>query len=77
MSAVNAFNWKEYTDEEIARRGDPFKRMARDAAISKRTTESVEKIRITTPSHGTVHGITTKPLKPRPTEMMRCVKKKS
>ena len=52
MTAVNAFNWKEYTDEEIARRGDPFKQMARDAAISKRTTESVEKIRITTPSHG-------------------------
>ena len=77
MSAVNAFNWKEYTEQEINRRGSPFKELERNAAISKRTTESVEKIRITTPSHGTVHGITSKPLKPRPTEMMRCVKKKS
>jgi len=77
MTAVNAFNWKEYTEQEINRRGSPFKELERNAAISKRTTESVEKIRITTPSHGTVHGITSKPLKPRPTEMMRCVKKKS
>jgi len=77
MTAVNAFNWKEYTEQEINRRGSPFKELDRNAAISKRTTESVEKIRITTPSHGTVHGITSKPLKPRPTEMMRCVKKKS
>jgi hypothetical protein len=77
MNAVNAFNWKEYTEQEINRRGSPFKELERNAAISKRTTESVEKIRITTPSHGTVHGITSKPLKPRPTEMMRCVKKKS
>ena len=71
MTAVNAFNWKEYTEQEINRRGSPFKELERNAAISKRTTESVEKIRITTPSHGTVHGITSKPLKPRPTEMMR------
>jgi hypothetical protein len=77
MTAVNAFNWKEYTEQEINRRGSPFKELERNAAISKRTTESVEKIRITTPSHGTVHGITSKPLKPRPTEMMRCIKKKS
>jgi hypothetical protein len=77
MTAVNAFNWKEYTEQEINRRGSPFKELERNAAISKRTTESVEKIRITTPSHGTVHGITSKPLKPRPSEMMRCVKKKS
>jgi hypothetical protein len=77
MTAVNAFNWKEYTDEEIARRGDPFKQMNHNAAIGKRTTKAVEKIRINTPSHGTIHGITTKPLKPRPTEMMRCVEKKS
>jgi len=25
MGAVNAFNWKEYTDEEHAKNGDPFK----------------------------------------------------
>jgi len=71
MSAVNAFNWKAFTDESHAKEGDPFKSMKRGAEISRRTTECVAKIRETKPSHGTVAGITDKPLEPRAPDMMR------
>lgn len=60
MSAVNAFNWKAYTDEEHARRGDPFKDIKRNAAISANVTEGIQKIREKKPSHGTIFGITEK-----------------
>jgi hypothetical protein len=60
MSAVNAFNWKEYTDEEHARRGDPFKDIKRNAVISANVTEGIHKIREKKPSHGTIFGITEK-----------------
>ena len=60
MSAVNAFDWKAYTDEEHARRGDPFKDIKRNAAISANVTEGIHKIREKKPSHGTIFGITEK-----------------
>ena len=60
MSAVNAFNWKEYTDEEHARRGDPFKDIKRNAVISANVTEGIQKLREKKPSHGTIFGITEK-----------------
>ena len=71
MTVVNAFNWKAFTDESHAKEGDPFKSMKRGAEISRRTTECVAKIRETKPSHGTVAGITDKPLEPRAPDMMR------
>jgi hypothetical protein len=70
MTAVNAFNWKEYTDEERAKRGDPFKQMKHGATISKRTSVAVERIRETKPSHGTVYGVTSKILQPRSPNMI-------
>jgi hypothetical protein len=60
MSAVNAFNWREYTDEEHARRGDPFKDIKRNAVISANVTEGIQKLREKKPSHGTIFGITEK-----------------
>jgi hypothetical protein len=70
MSVVSAFNWKEYTDQEIARRGDPFKDIKRNAAISANMTEGLNKIRQTKPSHGTIFGITEKNISTRAPDMM-------
>jgi hypothetical protein len=70
MSAVSAFNWKEYTDQEIARRGDPFKDIKRNAAISANMTEGLNKIREKNPSHGTIFGITEKNINTRAPDMM-------
>lgn len=70
MTAVNAFNWKEYTDQEIERRGDPFAVIKRNAAISAVTAEGVHKLREKNPSHGTLHGLTTKRLNIKQPEMM-------
>lgn len=71
MTAVNAFNWQSYTDEERSRRGNPIADLERCAAISKRTSVSVEKIRKTTPSHGTVFGLTEKVLRPNAVKMIK------
>ena len=70
MSAVSAFNWKEYTDQEIARRGDPFKDIKRNAVISANVTEGIHKIRKKNPSHGTIFGITEKNISTRAPDMM-------
>jgi hypothetical protein len=70
MSAVSAFNWKEYTDQEIARRGDPFKDIKRNAVISANVTEGIHRIRKTNPSHGTIFGITEKNISTRAPDMM-------
>jgi hypothetical protein len=70
MSVANAFNWKEYTDQEIARRGDPFKSIKRNAAISANMTEGLNKIREKNPSHGTIFGITEKNISTRAPDMM-------
>ena len=70
MSAVNAFNWKEFTDEEHARRGDPFADIKRNAVISAKTTKGVQKLRDKNPSHGTIFGITDKNISTVPPEMM-------
>jgi len=71
MSAVNAFDWKQYTDEEHARRGDPFKDIKRNAVISANVTEGIHRIRKKNPSHGTIHGITEKTISYRAPDMMR------
>lgn len=70
MSAVNAFNWKEYTDQEHAKKGDPFADIKRNAIISASVTEGIHKIRKTKPSHGTVFGITDKNISTVPPAMM-------
>jgi len=70
MSAVNAFNWKAYTDEEHAKRGDPFADIKRNAVISASVTEGIHKLRKTKPSHGTVFGITNKNISTTPPSMM-------
>ena len=68
--AVSAFHWKQYTDEEIQRRGDPFKDIKRNAVISANVTEGIHKIRKKNPSHGTIFGITEKNINTRAPEMM-------
>lgn len=70
MTAVNAFNWKEFTDEEHARRGDPFADIKRNARISASVTEGMEKMREKKPTHGTIFGISDKTISTRPLEMM-------
>ena len=71
MSAVNAFNWKAYTDEEHAKHGDPFKKIKQNAVISANTTAGVHKLRKKNPGHGTIQGMTTKRLNIKEPEMMR------
>jgi len=70
MTVVNAFNWKAYTDEEHARRGDPFKDIKRNAAISVNVTNGIHKIREKKPSHGTIFGITEKSISHRAPDMI-------
>jgi hypothetical protein len=77
MSVVSAFNWKEYTDQEIARRGDPFKDIKRNAAISANMTEGLNKIREKNPSHGTIFGITEKNISTRAPDMMETKRAKT
>ena len=71
MTAVNAFNWKEFTDEEHARRGDPFADIKRNAKISANVTEGMNKLREKKPTHGTIFGISDKAISTKPLEMMR------
>lgn len=68
--ATSAFHWKQYTDEEIAKRGDPFKAIKRNAEISANMTEGLQKIRKKNPSHGTIFGITEKNISTRAPDMM-------
>jgi len=70
MTVMNAFNWKEFTDEEHAKKGDPFKDIKRNAVISKSVTEGIHKLRKTKPSHGTIFGITDKNISTTPPAMM-------
>lgn len=70
MSVVSAFNWKEYTNQEHAKNGDPFKTIKRNAVISANVTEGIHKIRKKNPSHGTIFGITEKNIRTRAPEMM-------
>ena len=79
MSAVSSFNWKEYTDQEIVRRGDPFKDIKRSAVRGATVTKTVHKIREKNPSHGTIFGLTSKELnlkEPAMMEMKRAKTKK-
>jgi hypothetical protein len=77
MSVVSAFNWKEYTDQEIARRGDPFKDIKRNAVISANVTEGIHRIRKTNPSHGTIFGITEGNVSTRAPDMMETKRAKT
>ena len=70
MTVVNAFNWKAYTDEEHAKRGDPFAEIKRSAIISANVTEGIHKLRKTKPSHGTIFGVTDKNISTRAPDMM-------
>jgi hypothetical protein len=71
MTAVNAFDWKAYTDEEHAKHGDPFKDIKRNAVISANVTEGIHKIREKKPTHGTIFGITEKRINLRAPAMMK------
>jgi hypothetical protein len=70
MSAVSAFNWKEYTDQEHKRNGDPFADIKRSAEISAATTAGVHKLRNKKPTHGTIFGITEKNISTKAPDMM-------
>ena len=70
MSAVNAFDWKTYTDQEHAKKGDPFKEIKRNAVISSNVSEGIHKLREKNPLHGTVLGMTTKRLNLKAPDMM-------
>jgi hypothetical protein len=71
MTVVNAFDWKAYTDEEHAKKGDPFADIKRNATISKSVTEGIHKLRKTKPTHGTIFGITEKKISTKAPDMMR------
>jgi len=77
MEVVNAFHWKAYTDQEIARRGDPFKDIKRNAVISANVTEGIHRIRKTNPSHGTIFGITEGNVSTRAPDMMETKRAKT
>lgn len=70
MNASNAFNWKQYTDEEHAKNGDPFATIKRNAVISANVTEGIHRIRKKNPSHGTIFGITEKNINTKAPDMM-------
>ena len=70
MTVKNAFDWQAYTDEETARRGNPFAQLNYNAKLSKSITKGTDRIRKTNPTHGTVFGITAKRLNLQPPEMM-------
>lgn len=71
MTVVNAFNWKAYTEEEHAKKGDPFAEIKRNAVIGKKVAEGVQKLRAKNPSHGTIHGITEKSISYKAPDMMK------
>ena len=75
-TAPNAFDWKEYTDEERAKRGDPFQEINRKALHSQSVSKSMNKLRDKKPSHGTVLGISDKAVSLKPPEMMKNAKTK-
>lgn len=75
-TAVNAFDWERYTEEEHARRGDPFADIKRNATISVKTTKGVQKLREKNPSHGTILGISDKAVSLKPPETMKNAKTK-
>ena len=77
MSVVSAFNWKEYTDQEHAKNGDPFKSIKRNAVISANVTEGIHRIRKTNPSHGTIFGITEGNVRTRAPDMMETKRAKT
>jgi len=76
MEVVSAFNWKEYTAQEHAKSGDPFKDIKRNAKIGAIVTKTVHKIREKNPSHGTMFGLTAKELQLKEPEMMTRSKSK-
>ena len=71
MSAVNAFDWKAYTDEERAKHGDPFAEIHRKAKLSRSVSKGMDKVREKHPTHGTIFGITEKSISTKAPEMMR------
>ena len=77
MSVVSAFNWKEYTNQEHAKNGDPFKTIKRNAVISANVTEGIHKIREKNPSHGTIFGMTEKRLNVKAPDMMETKRAKT
>jgi hypothetical protein len=74
---TSAFHWQQYTEEERVRRGDPFKDIKRNAAISANVTEGIHKLRKKNPSHGTIFGVTDKPINPRAPDMMETKRAKT
>lgn len=51
---TNAFNWKQYTDEERANRGET--RNENNTALKRRmaSSKAIERIRLDTPNYGTL-----------------------
>ena len=71
MTKVNAFDWMDYTEQERARRGDPLAEVKRNAEISRKVANGINRLRERKPSHGTILGITEKSVSTKPPEMMR------
>lgn len=58
---TNAFDWKQFTDEEHAKiGGDPFKKMKHNAKISLSASVSATNVQKKKPYHGTILGLSTK-----------------
>ncbi len=60
---ANAFEWRRYVVEEDARR-NAAESIAKQGAMSRKrsvaTTKSLERIRETKPTYGTMHGMSSK-----------------
>ena len=51
---TNAFNWKQYTDEERAKRGETRNDNNTARKRSMASTKAIERIREDTPNYGTL-----------------------
>ena len=51
---TNAFNWKQYTNEERAKRGETRNENNTALKRSVASTKAIERIRLDTPNYGTL-----------------------
>jgi hypothetical protein len=65
---TNAFNWKQYTDEERAKRGEKLNANNTALKRSMASSKAIERIREDTPNYGTleISGKTAALLKQKP-----------
>lgn len=74
MTQVNAFNWKEYSQQERERTGAKeslAQELNRSAKMRTNTTKAIDKIRDERPTFGTMFGISDKAVSTKPPARMK------